>query len=413
MSINPPLQVMDVYYPLPITHYLLPITIMNWLKKIPLAWHQLMKEKTRLLVAIAGIGFADMLIFIQLGFNDSLYDGAIQAQSLLHADLVMINRQLESLTTPQNFSRERLYQTLAYDGVSSVSSIYIGTGEWKNPRTRIDRTILIWGIDPNASSFTVPEIQQNAKRLQILNTALFDRASRPEYGAIADTVEKQGSVEVQLNRQNIQTIGLFRVGASFAADGNVIVSNSTFLKLFSTRKSNQIEIGLIQLKPGTNSESIKAQLTANLPNDVRVMTPKEFAEVEKYYWESQGAIGFIFGLGVVVGIIVGIVIVYQILYTDVANHLPEYATLKAMGYSDRYLLGVLIQESLILAILGYIPGFLISIGLYQIAAAAILMPIGMKIERAIFVLAITIVMCSISGAIAMQKLRSADPADVF
>ncbi|PSM50485.1 ABC transporter [Chroococcidiopsis sp. CCALA 051] len=386
---------------------------MKWLKKIPLAWHQLMKEKTRLLVAIAGIGFADMLIFIQLGFNDSLYDSATQTQSLLQADLVMINRQFESLSTLQSFSRERLYQTLAYNGVFSVSSIYIGRGEWKNPTTRIDRTILIWGIDPNAPSFAVPEIQQNAKRLQLLNTALFDRASRPEYGAIAETVEKQGSVEVQLNQQNIRTIGLFRIGASFAADGNVIVSNSTFLKLLADRKSNQIEIGLIQLKPGTNSDSVKAQLTADLPNDVRVMTPQEFAEVEKYYWESQGAIGFIFGLGVVVGIIVGIVIVYQILYTDVANHLPEYATLKAMGYSDRYLLSVLIQESIILAILGYIPGFLISLGLYQVAAAAILMPIGMKVERAIFVLAITFIMCSISGAIAMQKLRSADPADVF
>jgi putative ABC transport system permease protein len=386
---------------------------MKWLKKIPLAWHQLMKEKTRLLVAIAGIGFADMLIFIQLGFNDSLYDSATQTQSLLQADLVMINRQFESLSTLQSFSRERLYQTLAYNDVSSVSSIYIGRGEWKNPTTRIDRTILIWGIDPNAPSFAVPEIQQNAKRLQLLNTALFDRASRPEYGAIAETVEKQGSVEIQLNQQNIRTIGLFRIGASFAADGNVIVSNSTFLKLLAERKSNQIEIGLIQLKPGTNSETVKAQLTANLPNDVRVMTPQEFAEVEKYYWESQGAIGFIFGLGVVVGIIVGIVIVYQILYTDVANHLPEYATLKAMGYSDRYLLSVLIQESIILAILGYIPGFLISLGLYQVAAAAILMPIGMKVERAIFVLAITFIMCSISGAIAMQKLRSADPADVF
>ncbi|MDZ4873880.1 MAG: hypothetical protein CLLPBCKN_003276 [Chroococcidiopsis cubana SAG 39.79] len=386
---------------------------MKWLKKIPLAWHQLMKEKTRLLVAIAGISFADMLIFIQLGFNDSLYDSATQTQSLLQADLVMINRQFESLSTLQSFSRERLYQTLAYNGVSSVSSIYIGRGEWKNPTTRIDRTILIWGIDPNAPSFAVPEIQQNAKRLQLLNTALFDRASRPEYGAIAETVEKQGSVEIQLNQQNIRTIGLFRIGASFAADGNVIVSNSTFLKLLADRKSNQIEIGLIQLKPGTNSETVKAQLTANLPNDVRVMTPQEFAEVEKYYWESQGAIGFIFGLGVVVGIIVGIVIVYQILYTDVANHLPEYATLKAMGYSDRYLLSVLIQESIILAILGYIPGFLISLGLYQVAAAAILMPIGMKVERAIFILAITFIMCSISGAIAMQKLRSADPADVF
>jgi putative ABC transport system permease protein len=146
---------------------------------------------------------------------------------------------------------------------------------------------------------------------------------------------------------------------------------------------------------------------------VKVVTPQEFAAIEKLYWESQGAIGFIFGLGVIVGFIVGLVIVYQILYTDVVNHLPEYATLKAMGYGDSYFLGVLLQEALILAILGYIPGFIISIGLYQVAYWGTLLPIGMKLDRAIFVLVLTIIMCTISGAIALQKLRSADPADIF
>jgi len=388
-------------------------TTRKWFRKTPLAWLQLKKEKTRLLVAIAGIGFADMLMFVQLGFQDALYDSAIQTQRRLQADLVVINRQFESLATLKSFPRERLYQTLSYDGVTSVSSIYIGRGEWKNPANRVDRSILIWGVDPNAASFAVPEIQQNVKQLQMLNYALFDRASRPEYGLIADTVQKQGSVEVEVNRQNIQVVGLFTIGASFAADGNVITSDSTFLKLFPDRKPDKIEIGLIQLKPGVNPETVKATLMAGLPNDVRVMTPEEFAEVEKYYWESQGAIGFIFGLGVIVGFIVGIVIVYQILYTDVANHLPEYATLKAMGYSDHYLLNVLLQEALLLALMGFIPGFLISIGIYQLAYAAIMMPIGMKIERAVLVLVLTFVMCGASGAIAMQKLRSADPADVF
>jgi len=262
----------------------------KWFRKTPLAWFQLKKEKMRLLVAIAGIGFADMLMFVQLGFQDSLYDGATQTQRLVQADLVVINRQFESLATLKSFPRERLYQTLSYDGVASVSSIYIGRGEWKNPANRVDRSILIWGVDPNAASFTVPEIQQNVKQLQMLNYALFDRASRPEYGPISDTVKKQGSVEVEVNRQNIQVIGLFTIGASFAADGNVITSDSTFLKLLPDRKSNQIEIGLIQLKPGMNPKTVKATLMAGLPNDIRVMTPKEFAEVEKYYWESQGAI---------------------------------------------------------------------------------------------------------------------------
>lgn len=145
---------------------------------------------------------------------------------------------------------------------------------------------------------------------------------------------------------------------------------------------------------------------------MKVLTSKEFIDIEIEYWGSQGT-GFIFELGVLVGFIVGIVIVYQILYSDVSEHLPEYATLKTMGYGDGYLLGVLIQEALFLAVLGFMPGFLVSVGLYQITYAATLLPVVMKIERAITVLLLTIFMCSISRMIAMQKLRSADPADVF
>lgn len=385
----------------------------KFLKKIPLAWLQLIKEKTRLVVAIAGIAFADMLILLQLGFQDALYDGATQTQRLLQADLVLINPQFQTLFSVQSFPRQRLYQALSADGVASVSSIYIASAQWKNPDTRQNRAILVWGVDPEAPSFAVPEIERNLPQIKQLNQVLFDRSSRPEYGAIADTLQKQGTLEAEVNEQMIRVVGTFTIGASFAADGNIITSDSTFLKLFPQRQPDKIEVGGIQLQPGTKPELVKAQLIAILGNEVRIMTPEEFASVEKHYWESQGAIGFIFGLGVTVGFIVGIVIVYQILYTDVANHLPEYATLKAMGYDDRYLLGVLIQQSLLLAILGYIPGFLISVGLYQLAYAAILMPIAMKFERAVFVLVLTFVMCSLSGAIAMQKLRSADPADVF
>lgn len=382
-------------------------------RKTPVAWRQLMKEKTRLLVAIAGIAFADMLILMQLGLQDALYDGVTQTQRLLKADLVLTNPQFQTLFSVQSFPREKLYQALSADGVARVSSIYIASGQWKNPDTRQNRAILIWGVDPEVPSFAVPEIEQNLPQLKQLNQVLFDRASRPEYGLIADSVQKRGIIDAEVNQQVIQVVGLFNIGATFAADGNVITSDSTFLKLFPQRQPDKIEVGLIQLQPGTKPEVVKAQLTATLGKDVKVLTPEEFAEVEKYYWESQGAIGFIFGLGVTVGFIIGIVIVYQILYTDVANHLPEYATLKAIGYGDRYLFIVLLQEALLLAVLGYIPGFLLSIGLYQLAYAATLMPIGMKLERAVFVLIMTFVMCSVSGAIAMQKLRSADPADVF
>ncbi|MBD2562907.1 MULTISPECIES: ABC transporter permease DevC [Nostoc] len=382
-------------------------------RKTPLAWRQLMKEKTRLAVAVAGITFADMLMFIQLGFESALFDAAVKPHRNLQADLVLINPQFQTLFSVKNFSRERLYQTLGYEGVQSVNSVYISTGQWRNPETRLERAILVWGVDPVQPAFKSPEINQNQEHLKQLYQVIFDQAGRPEYGAVADIFKKTGKFDTELNSKAVFVKGLFTDGASFAADGNVITSDSTFLQLFPERQPDRIEVGLITLQPDADVEKVRSQLVNGLPQDVRVLTPEEFAKVERTYWEAGTGIGFIFGLGTGVGFIVGIVIVYQILYSDVSDHLPEYATLKAMGYTDNYLLGVLIQEALLLAILGFLPGFILSFGLYQVTYAATMLPIFMKMERAIQVWILTVIMCSVSGAIAMRKLRSADPADVF
>jgi putative ABC transport system permease protein len=381
-------------------------------KHIPLSWLQLIEHKSRLAIAIAGIAFADLLIFIQLGFQDALYDSAIAPHQNLRADLVVINPQFQSLISVKSFQRDRLYQTLGFDGVKSVNSLYIGTGQWRNPMTRIDRAILVWGVDPTQTTFTFPEVQQRLESIKSLNRVLFDRASRPEYGDIEKDYREKGAFEVELNSKLLTVEGIFTNGASFAADGNVITSDSTFLNLFPERKVSNIDVGLITLKAGANRKWIQQQIAITMP-DLRVLTIDEFAAIEKNYWESQGAIGFIFTLGVIVGFIVGIVIVYQILYTEVSDRLPEYATLKAMGYTDLYLLTIVLQEALILSILGFLPGMAASIGLYQIAQAATLLPIVMKIDRAIFVLILTILMCIGSGSIAIRKLQAADPADLF
>ncbi|MDZ8104129.1 MAG: ABC transporter permease DevC [Nostoc sp. DedQUE12a] len=382
-------------------------------RKTPLAWRQLMKEKTRLAVAVAGITFADLLMFIQLGFESALFDAAIKPHRNLQADLVLINPQFQTLFSVKNFSRERLYQTLGFDGVQSVNSVYIGSAQWRNSETRLDRTILVWGIDPTQPAFKSAEIKQNQHHLKQLYQVLFDQAGRPEYGTVADIFNKTGKFETELNDKLVSVKGLFTDGASFAADGNVITSDSTFGQLFPDSKPDRITVGLITLKQGVDAQKVQSQLAAALPKDVKVLTPEEFAQIEKKYWEAGTAIGFIFGLGTGVGFIVGIVIVYQILYSDVSDHLPEYATLKAMGYTDGYLLRVLFQEALFLAILGFIPGLILSAGLYQLAYTATMLPLFMKLERAISVWILTLIMCSFSGAIAMRKLRSADPADVF
>lgn len=387
--------------------------VSKFLKKTPLSWRLLTKQKARFVVALAGIAFADVLMFVQLGFEGALYDAAIKPYKALDADLVMVNPQFQTLISVDTSPRERLYQTLSYSGVESVSSLYIGMADLRNPDTLKNRSILVWGIEPESPAFKLPEVEQNLDQLKQLNTILFDSASRPDYGSIAQTFTENGSFELQLSKKTVQVGGLFTIGSSFAADGNIITSDSTFLQLFPEHKAKDIAVGLIHAAPGTDIPALKAQIQQSLPNDVRVLTPEEFGAVEKDYWANGTSIGFIFGIGVIMGFIVGIVIVYQILYSDVSDHLAEFATLKAIGYTDRYLIITLMQEALLLSLFGFLPSFLLSLGLYQITYAATMLPIAMKLDRAINVLILTIVMCSVSGAIAMRKLQAADPADVF
>ena len=382
-------------------------------RKTPLAWLQVTREKTRLAVAIAGIAFADILIFVQLGFRDALFDSAVKPHQSLQTDLVLINPQFETFAAVKDFNRERLYQAQGVEGVKSVTSLYIGMGQWRNPTTRTTRSILIFGIDPGNITFNLPDVNQKLPQIQMFNHVLFDQSSRPEYGEIANIFYKQSTLETELNKRNIRVGGVFTLGTSFVADGNVIASDSTFMNLFPDRTPDRVDVGLINLQPDADIKKTQSMLKAILPDDVKVLTLAEFAEIEKAYWANATPIGFIFGFGTIIGFVVGLIIVYQILYSDVSDHLAEYATLKAMGYSDRYLVGVLIQEALLLAVLGFMPGIVLANGLYSLAQSATLLPIAMTTNRAVVVLSLTIVMCTGSGALALRKLQSADPADIF
>ncbi|MBW4673387.1 MAG: ABC transporter permease DevC [Desmonostoc geniculatum HA4340-LM1] len=381
--------------------------------KTPLAWLQMSREKTRLAVAIVGIAFADILMFVQLGFKSALYDAAIRPQYSLQGDLFLINPQFETVFSVKSFSRQRLYQAAGFDGVKSVSYLYIDSGQWRNPINHIDRRILIFGIDPANSAFKLPEVDQHLDDLKMLNSVLFDQLGRTEYGPISTLIQQSDLLETEVNNVLIQVVGVFNLGASFAADGNAITSESTFMKLFPNRRTDQIDIGIIKLKSDADIEQVKANIQTILPPDIQVLRQDELATREKEYWANATPIGFIFGLGSVVAFIVGTVIVYQIIYADVSDHLPEYATLKAMGYSDRYLIIVIFQESLILAFIGFIPGCLLSLGVYHAAQISTRLPIMMTASRAIFVLLLTIMMCFMSGGIAINKLQKADPADIF
>jgi putative ABC transport system permease protein len=389
--------------------------------KTPLAWLQLIQQKGRFMVAVAGMAFIVLLMFVQLGFQDALYSSATAVHQRLQGDLFLVSSQYKALTSNQSFPRARLYQALGFDSVESVSPMYLEFAKFRNEETGEKYPIYVIGIEPGKSVINLPEVEGNIDKLKIPDVILFDKDSRPYFGNIPlqFSSSKTDPVMVEVFPFNnstgyrVRVGGLFKIGPSFGVDGNLIVSDSTFLRIFASRPSERIDLGIITLKNGADPEKALNNLRRNLPSDVRVFTKQGFNSYEKEYWAARTPIGFILNLMLTMGSIVGVVIVYQILYSNISSQFVAYATLKAIGYENNYLLSVVFQQAIILAILGYLPGFVFSLGLYDFAMNTTKLPIMMTFHNAVIVFFSTIFMCIISGILAINKLRLADPADIF
>ena len=377
-----------------------------------LAWRQLTNQPARLASAVAGVVFACLLVFMQLGFHDALFDSATSTARAIRGDLILFSRQSETTSRTSGLPRARLMQAHADPDVARVAPVHLGHVIWKNPETAARRSIMVLGADPDAGVFEPEGVGDAAERLRQRDTLLFDAQSRPEFGPIGERLAR-GVSTVEVANRTMEVVGLFRLGASFAADGNLLTSDVNFHRLVRDRTPDVVDVGAVFLKAGADAQTVKSRLQRLLPDDVRVLTRNEFIAGEREYWATSAAIGFIFLFGVGMGLIVGFVIVYQILFTDVADHLPEYATLKAMGYTDRYLLAVVFSEALILAALGFVPGLILSWWLFGISAEATFLPMLLRPDMAALVFALIFSMCAASGALAVRKLRDANPADMF
>ena len=382
-------------------------------RRIPLASLMLIRQPVRLAVALAGISFAGILMFMQLGFRDGLFDASVTVHRRFDADLVLISPRSTSSVRMAGFPERRLVQSMADADVEGITSVHWSLMLWRNPETRTTRSILGLGFDPEDPFFINPDLPPEAALLSQKGRVLFDERSRPEFGPVAEWFRDGRTVESEISGNRVRVAGLVALGTSFGADGNLLTSSETFLDLMPNKAPGSIELGLIRLKPGADAAAVQARLTKLLPNDVRVLTKQGFIDFEQNYWRSSTSIGFIFTLGAAMGFVVGCVIVYQVLYTDVSDHLPEYATLMAMGYRVVTLVGVVVREGLLLALIGYLPAYLAGQGLYWFVRDATRLPVGMDFTRAFTVFMMILVMCMLSAGLAMRRLVDADPAEIF
>jgi len=406
----------------------------------PLAWKNLTHNKLRTTIALAGVGFAVILIFMQMGFKDAIKRTATQIYSALDFDLMLRSPAYIHLTDARSFPRTRVYQAASLPEVAQARPFYLGLSEWQKPQPVATspedwhgqwRGIITMGVDPTDPPFVRPDIRAKARLLTDPRFVLIDRKSKPEYGP-ANGVrfgKKDINVETSLGPWRVRIVDCFELGTGLASNGACLTNFDGYAQACPWQPIGQATFGLLKLRDPRNLETARGHLqqlfaspTSLLENtsadnqelsDVEVLTRAEVNQREERRWVEETPLGQIFNMGVWVALFVGVAIVYQVLSTDIAGMIHEYATLKAMGYSNGYLTRVVLGQSFLLAVFGFIPSMLISWVLYLVVGNKSGMPMVMSWQIATTVLLLAILMCVLSGLAALRKLYQADPADLF
>jgi putative ABC transport system permease protein len=388
--------------------------LLTWLfGRLPIGWLQLSHSRTRLIAAVAGVAFANLLVFMQLGIMGALNSSTVAPYALLNADIILSSQEGNTLTDSGNIARAYMFQALGVPGVAAGTPLFIGN----LPLSLADGSsisLLSFGLDVTQTGFVAASIAPAMGRLAIENTVLLDKDTRGMPADALASLATGGRFTFEANGKTLNAVGSMAVGGGFLADGMMVTSDQSFLRFFASRNSGAPDQILLRVADGIAPDVVVERLRAVLPlENVKVQTVANARAADLAFMATERPTGIIFGFGVFMGILVGLVIVYQVLSTDVADHLREYATIKAMGYDQPFFLGIVFEEALILAVLGFVPGLVVSIGLYTALNAVTGLPVAMVASRAVLVFVGTLVACSASGAIATRRLAAADPADLF
>jgi putative ABC transport system permease protein len=384
--------------------------------RTPLAWHNLWHQPVRSGVAVVGVTFAAVLMFMQLGFLEAVKASATVIYDVLDFDICLRSRDYDRFSDARSFDRGRLSEAQEVHGVEASVPLWVGVLSWRNPQTGEPRAILTLGVTDNEATFRDPQLQESVDQtLDYPQAILVDTLTRREFGPSNGRTfgERDIGTRVEINDKELEIAGLYRCGSGLNAGGAVIMNQREFLRCQPLFPSGQVSLGFVRCAPTANINRVARQLRASLPEDIEVLTRDEVIDGEIRHWVWQTNYGLIFQSGVLVAVVVGTAIVYQVLASEVTSRMPEYATLKAMGYGNSYLVRVMVEQSLLLAIIAFLIGWGISAVLYEITAVGAQIPIRMTLPNLVLVLALTAGLCAASGVAAIRKAYRADPAELF
>lgn len=388
--------------------------------RINLALLNILHDPGKTALAIAGIGIAILLIFMQLGFRGAVEDTATNIYGKLDFDIVLRSADYLHFVDSGKISRDHLDLVAAMKGVDDVNEFNVSVANWRNPQNGTTRGMMILGVEPTNSPFRDRRVDEHFELLKTAESALIDQQSHPEFGPINN--RKFGQHDIgrtsELSNKQVKIVQTFSMGAGLAANGAAIVSQSGFERIVPQTDPDFISFGLIKVSDGHSPKQVALKIREALSTEngferLQVLTRREVVDQELQRWLGETPIGFIFTLGVLIALIVGSAIVYMVLGTDIANRLHEYATLGAMGYSNRFMGWVIIRQAIYLALFSFVPALISSFVLYWLTSKLANLSLVMNWERVASVLLLTIVMCGVSGVLAIRKLWKAEPAELF
>ena len=388
--------------------------------RINLALLNILHEPRKTALAIAGIGTAILLIFMQLGFRGAVADTATNIYDKLKFDVLLRSADYLHFIDSGRISRDQLEYAASLDGVKDVCELNVSMANWRSPGRGNILGIMILGIDPTNSPFRDRNVDDHFNLLRTADSVLIDQQSHPEFGPADE--QRFGPLDVgrvsEISNKHIEIVQTFNMGAGLAANGAAIVSQRGFNRLVPQTDSDFLSFGLITVNDGHSSEQVAQQIREALSTNtgtasLQVLTRQQVVDQELQRWLGETPIGFIFTLGVLIALIVGAAIVYMVLGNDIANRLNEYATMGAMGYSNRFMSWLVVRQAIYLGLFAFVPALILSLVLYRLTGSWANLSLMMEWERVMSVLLMTLVMCGVSGVLAIKKLWKADAAELF
>ncbi|WP_444464581.1 FtsX-like permease family protein [Rhodobacter capsulatus] len=387
--------------------------LLQWLfGRLPVGWLQLTHNRTRFFSALAGVAFANVLVFVQLGIMNSMSQATVRPYAYFSADILISAPDANTLTDGANVARQWLWQALADPEVAEGMGLFVANVPWDRGMTDISLTT--FGVDPFQPQFLAETLAPTAGFLQLRDGAVLDRLARGFKRADAAAITPASPLSFETENRTLTAWTTFAGGGGFGSDGYMLVSDQTFLRLFPARRAAAPDHILLRVTPGADVAAVVDRLRAQLSDPgLRIRAYADARAEDLRYQQTRRPTGVVFGFGVLIGVLVGLVIVYQVLSSDVADHLREYATFKAMGYRPRFFLGVVFEEALVLGVLGFLPGMILGGSILALMGKVTTLPLRMTPDMAVMVFLGTVVFSALSGAIATRRLAAADPADLF